>query len=433
MTLNELIQNLESREGKRKSYDFSRMRALLEELSNPHLNQKYIHIAGTNGKGSTSNFIYNILKAEGYKVGIYTSPHLERYNERIVIDNEEISDEDFIRLSVKVLTAENKIKNQFESLTFFELITAVAFLYFKENNCDYSVLEVGMGGLSDSTNVIDEKDTLASIITPISMDHTQFLGNTIEEIATQKAGIIKQKTLVTTSNKDGKILNVLKNTAKEKNADFYDLDDLQIENIIINDKGSKYDLKFKNEEIKDLEIKLLGYYQMYNSALSVMTILELRNKGLLKIHDKSIRRGLLNTFWAGRMEVVSESPKVILDGAHNFDGIKNLTENFKLFNYNKLFIIASILDDKEHDKMLEELSKYANEIILVGLHTKRKSNLDILKEEANKNNVNVEIIEDLKIAIEKTLEKADKNDLIIISGSLYLVSETKELIGDILK
>lgn len=433
MKIQEIINNLESREGKRKSYDFSRMRALLEELSNPHKNMKYIHIAGTNGKGSTSNFVYNMLKAQGYKVGLYTSPHLERYSERIVINGNEISNKDFVENSELVLKAEKKIEKEFEQLTFFEFITAIAFLYFKKEKCDYSILEVGMGGLSDSTNVIESSDKLASIITPISMDHTQFLGNNIEEIAYQKAGIIKENVLTTTSNSNEIIKNILKETAKENNSQIYSLDDIEIENLEVNDNGSKYDLIFKGEKIENLEIKLLGYYQMHNSALAVMTLMELRNRSLIEISNESIKKGLKNTFWAGRMEIINEEPKIILDGAHNFDGIKNLTENFKIFNYKKLYVIASILDDKEHDKMLEELSKYANNIVLVGLHTKRKSNLLVLKEEASKNNVSVEIIEDLKVAIKETLKKACKDDLIVISGSLYLVSETKEIIDEILK
>ncbi|EFI41319.1 folylpolyglutamate synthase/dihydrofolate synthase family protein [Peptoniphilus sp. oral taxon 386] len=433
MKFSDVILNIESREGKRKSYDFSRMRALLKVLNNPHDGLKYLHVAGTNGKGSTSNFLYNILISEGYIVGLYTSPHLERYNERIMINGNEISDEDFTRLGKIVIDAEKQILDEFEVMTYFEFITAMAFLYFREKNCDYCVLEVGMGGLSDSTNVVAPKDKLMSFITPISMDHMQYLGNTVEEIAEQKAGIIVKNVDVVSSNKNKSVVEILKNKAERENAQYYDLDDVKIENLIIDDRGSEYTIKFKDETISNLKINLSGYYQLENSALTVMGVMQLRNKGLLKISDESIRNGLKNTFWAGRMERVNDSPMIILDGAHNFDGIQRLTENFRLFNYNKLYIITSILNDKEHDKMLLEFSKYADEIVLVSLETKRKTELDILREEAQKYCENVKVIDNLKLAIKDVINVSKRNDLIVIAGSLYLVSDTRKIIKEILK
>ncbi|WP_036729111.1 bifunctional folylpolyglutamate synthase/dihydrofolate synthase [Peptoniphilus mikwangii] len=433
MKFSDVILNIESREGKRKSYDFSRMRALLKVLNNPHDGLKYLHVAGTNGKGSTSNFLYNILMSEGYIVGLYTSPHLERYNERIMINGNEISDEDFTRLGKIVIEAEKQILDEFEVMTYFEFITAMAFLYFREKNCDYCVLEVGMGGLSDSTNVVAPKDKLMSFITPISMDHMQYLGDTVEEIAEQKAGIIVKNVDVVSSNKNKSVVEILKNKAERENAQYYDLDDVKIENLIIDDRGSEYTIKFKDETISNLKINLSGYYQLENSALTVMGVMELRNKGLLKISDESIRNGLKNTFWAGRMERVNDSPMIILDGAHNFDGIQRLTENFRLFNYNKLYIITSILNDKEHDKMLLEFSKYADEIVLVSLETKRKTELDILREEAQKYCENVKVIDNLKLAIKDVINVSKRNDLIVIAGSLYLVSDTRKIIKEILK
>ena len=431
MKINELIINLESREGKKKSYDFSRMRALLKELENPHIGLKYLHVAGTNGKGSTSNFLYNILKMGGYKVGLYTSPHLERYNERIKINGVEISDEDFIRLSEKVFCAEENIKTDFETLTFFEFITAIAFLYFNKEKSDYVILEVGMGGLSDSTNVILEEDKLASIITPISMDHTQFLGKNIEEIAYQKAGIIKKNVPVFSSNKEKIVKDIIEKVSKENNSEVFTLEDVEISSININDSFTEYNMRFYDDNLEKIKVNLIGYYQMYNSALSIMTILKLRDMGKVDISDDNIKKGIENTFWAGRMEIVREKPKMLLDGAHNLDGIRNLTKNISLFKYNKLYIIAAILEDKEHKEMLEELSKYADEIVLVGIHTKRKTDLNVLESEISKSNVIVSIIEDLEDAIKNVIKKADNNDFIIVTGSLYLISEIKEILKNI--
>lgn len=431
MKINELIINLESREGKKKSYDFSRMRALLQELDNPHIGLKYLHVAGTNGKGSTSNFLYNILKMGGYKVGLYTSPHLERYNERIKINGVEISDEDFIRLSEKVFCAEENIKTNFETLTFFEFITAIAFLYFKKEKSDYVILEVGMGGLSDSTNVILEEDKLASIITPISMDHTQFLGKNIEEIAYQKAGIIKKNVPVFSSNKEKIVKDIIEKVSKENNSEVFTLEDVEISSININDSFTEYNMRFYEDNLEKIKVNLIGYYQMYNSALSIMTILKLRDMGKIDISNENIKKGIENTFWAGRMEIVREKPKMLLDGAHNLDGIRNLTKNISLFKYNKLYIIAAILEDKEHKEMLKELSKYADEIVLVGIHTKRKTDPLILESEIIKSNVVVSIIEDLEDAINNVIQKASDNDFIIVTGSLYLISEIKEILKNI--
>lgn len=431
MKINELIINLESREGKKKSYDFSRMRALLEELDNPHIGLKYLHVAGTNGKGSTSNFLYNILKMGGYKVGLYTSPHLERYNERIKINGVEISDEDFIRLSKKVFCAEENIKTNFETLTFFEFITAIAFLYFNKEKSDYVILEVGMGGLSDSTNVILEEDKLASIITPISMDHTQFLGKNIEEIAYQKAGIIKKNVLVFSSNKEKIVKDIIEKVSKENNSEVFTLEDVEISSININDSFTEYNMRFYDDNLEKIKVNLIGYYQMYNSALSIMTILKLRDMGKMDISNENIKKGIENTFWAGRMEIVREKPKMLLDGAHNLDGIRNLTKNISLFKYNKLYIIAAILEDKEHKEMLKELSKYADEIVLVGIHTKRKTDPLILESEIIKSNVVVSIIEDLEDAIKNVIQKTSDNDFIIVTGSLYLISEIKEILKNI--
>lgn len=431
MKINELIINLESREGKKKSYDFSRMRALLEELDNPHIGLKYLHVAGTNGKGSTSNFLYNILKMGGYKVGLYTSPHLERYNERIKINGVEISDEDFIRLSEKVFCAEENITTNFETLTFFEFITAIAFLYFNKEKSDYVILEVGMGGLSDSTNVILEEDKLASIITPISMDHTQFLGKNIEEIAYQKAGIIKKNVPVFSSNKEKIVKDIIEKVSKENNSEVFTLEDVEISSININDSFTEYNMRFYEDNLEKIKVNLIGYYQMYNSALSIMTILKLRDMGKIDISNENIKKGIENTFWAGRMEIVREKPKMLLDGAHNLDGIRNLTKNISLFKYNKLYIIAAILEDKEHKEMLKELSKYADEIVLVGIHTKRKTDPLILESEIIKSNVVVSIIEDLEDAINNVIQKASDNDFIIVTGSLYLISEIKEILKNI--
>ncbi|WP_138158796.1 bifunctional folylpolyglutamate synthase/dihydrofolate synthase [Peptoniphilus catoniae] len=427
MNVQEIIKNIEERDVKRKSFSLDRMRKMLELLGNPQKGLKSIHVAGTNGKGSTSNFIYNMLLKAGYNVGITISPHIERYNERIVVSNEEISDNDFKRLGEKVLEEEKSIIEDYEKLTYFEFITSIAFLYFKEKNCDLCVLEVGMGGLSDSTNVIESEDKLLAIITPVSFDHMAFLGNTLTEIASQKAGIITKGTTVISSNKDSDVVKVLREKSLEEEADFYDLDDIEILDLKIDDAKSSYSIKFKSQIIKDIKVNLIGYYQVYNSAIAIAGLMELRNKGKIKISDSEIRFGIAATKWPGRMELISKNPRILLDGAHNYDGIKNLAENLKLFSYDKLYLISSILSDKEHKKMLEILSSYSNDIILLDLDNKRKTDMSILKEEAKNYFNNVEVSSNLVGAIEKLKARAGKKDLVVITGSLYMVSEVKKI------
>ncbi|CDZ74995.1 tetrahydrofolate synthase [Peptoniphilus sp. ING2-D1G] len=424
MKLNELIKNIESRVGQKKLYDLSRIRAMLNLLDNPQKNMNYIHVAGTNGKGSTSNFLYNMLYAAGYKVGLTISPHIIRYNERIVVNESEISDYDFVRIGETILNHEKQIEENFGFLTYFEFITVIAFMYFKEQNCDYCVLEVGMGGLSDSTNVIDAKDKLLSIITPVSMDHMNYLGKTLEEIALQKAGIIKKDSIVITSNKDERVLKIIKEKALEENCKYYDLKDIKIFDININDKKSSYSIKFLNSEIDDLRINLAGYYQIYNSAVAVSGMVALREKRSVDISDTQIKKGLLRAKWTGRMEMLKDNPRILVDGAHNVDGIDNLVKNLSLYTYDKLYVITSVLKDKEHEKILEKLSKYAHEIVLLDLDNYRKTEIEILKKEAQKYCQNIKVSEDISSAI-KDLEKvATSSDLILITGSLYLVSES---------
>ncbi|WP_019132337.1 bifunctional folylpolyglutamate synthase/dihydrofolate synthase [Peptoniphilus obesi] len=427
MKKEDILNNINSREVKRRSYDLSRMLKLLEELGNPQCGMKFVHVAGTNGKGSTSKLVYNMLRQTNLNVGLTISPHILEINERIVVNDSEINDQDFVTLSEKVLKAENIIEAEYEKLTYFEFITAVAFLYFKEKKCDICVLEVGMGGLSDSTNVIRDIDKVLCLITPISFDHMAFLGNTIEEIASQKAGIITKNTSVITYNEDDKVLKIIEDEARKKESNFYSYKEIKVDNLRIDEFSSSFDLSFKNHKIEDIKLNLLGYYQVHNAMLAIAGVLELVDKNIIDISYDEIKKAVANTRWQGRMELINKNPRIVLDGAHNSDGIDNLVRNFSLFKYNKLYIISSILSDKDHKKMLESLSKYSKDLFLLDLDNIRKTEIDILKREAEEYFENVEITRDIKSAIEDVKKLATNDDLIVITGSLYLVSEIKQL------
>lgn len=427
MKKEDILNNINSREVKRRSYDLSRMLKLLEELGNPQYGMKFVHLAGTNGKGSTSKLVYNMLRQTNLNVGLTISPHILEINERIVVNDSEINDQDFVTLSEKVLKAENIIEAEYEKLTYFEFITAVAFLYFKEKKCDICVLEVGMGGLSDSTNVIRDIDKVLCLITPISFDHMAFLGNTIEEIASQKAGIITKNTSVITYNENDKVLKIIEYEARKKESKFYSYKEIKVDNLKIDEFSSSFDLSFKSHKIEDIELNLLGYYQVHNAMLAIAGILELIDKNIIDISYDEIKKAVANTRWQGRMELINKNPRIVLDGAHNSDGIDNLVRNFSLFKYNKLYIISSILSDKDHKKMLESLSKYSKDLFLLDLDNIRRTEIDILKREAEEYFENVEITRDIKSAIEDVKKLATNDDLIVITGSLYLVSEIKQL------
>ena len=427
MKKEDVLNNINSREVKRRSYDLSRMLKLLEELGNPQYGMKFVHIAGTNGKGSTSKLVYNMLRQTNLNVGLTISPHILEINERIVVNDIEINDQDFVILSEKVLQAENIIEAEYEKLTYFEFITAVAFLYFKEKECDICVLEVGMGGLSDSTNVIRDIDKVLCLITPISFDHMAFLGNTIEEIASQKAGIITKNTSVITYNENDKVLKIIEDEARKKESKFYSYKEIKVDNLKIDEFSSSFDLSFKDHKIEDIKLNLLGYYQVHNAMLAIAGVLELIDKNIINISYDEIKKAVAKTRWQGRMELINKNSRIVLDGAHNSDGIDNLVRNFSLFKYNKLYIISSILSDKEHKKMLESLSKYSKDLFLLDIDNIRKTEIDILKKEAEEYFENVKITRDIKSAIEDVKKLATNDDLIVITGSLYLVSEIKKL------
>ncbi|HZK33061.1 MAG TPA: folylpolyglutamate synthase/dihydrofolate synthase family protein, partial [Tissierellaceae bacterium] len=292
---------------------------LLNLLDNPQRGLNYIHIGGTNGKGSTASYLANSLKVEGYKVGLFTSPYIERFNERIQINGEDIPDDVLGRITGVIREKANvMVEEGFEHPTTFEIITAISFMYFQEEKTDYVILEVGLGGRFDSTNIIEKP--LASVITTIDYDHTDVLGKTLKEIAYQKAGIIKENGIVISYPQEDEALKVLKEISKEKNAEFYLCDIKNIKIKSSNSKGAIFDFKYKNITMENVEIAMLGEYQVYNAALALTTLMVLKEKELISIEEEAIRKGLKSTKWPGRLEVLGENPIFLIDGAHNVQG-----------------------------------------------------------------------------------------------------------------
>lgn len=400
---------------------------LLSLLNNPQEGLKYIHIGGTNGKGSTSSYLAHLLEAGGYKVGLFTSPYIERFNERIQINGQDIPDEILGRITSLIKEkADIMVEEGFEHPTTFEIVTAIGFMYFKEEKVDYVVLEVGLGGRYDSTNIISSP--LVSVITTIDYDHVDVLGDTLDKIAYQKAGIIKEKSIVVSYPQEEEALGVIKEVTEEKNAEFYLT---PMENIIvkeISDSGARFDYHYGNIHMDNIKISMLGEYQVYNATLALTTLLVLKEKGLVDISEEQIREGLQKTKWPGRLEVMRRNPIFLIDGAHNVQGIAQLKKAINLFEYKNLILGVGILKDKDSSHMVELLAPMADKIVVTEVNMPRKLDAEELAKEIAKYNENVFIEKDIKKAVERTLELAEEDDMIVFGGSLYLIGEVRTLI-----
>ncbi|MGO1369184.1 MAG: bifunctional folylpolyglutamate synthase/dihydrofolate synthase [Senegalia sp. (in: firmicutes)] len=404
------------------------IRKLLELLDNPHEKLKFIHIAGTNGKGSTTTFISSILTESGYNVGTFTSPYLEVFNERIKINDRNIENNRLSEVTEKVkIKVQMMLDEGYNHPTEFEIVTAIAFVYFLEEKVDMVVLEVGLGGRYDSTNIIN--NPLISVITSISMDHMDILGDTIEKIAYEKAGIIKENSMVISYPQVEGAKNVLLNVSKEKNSNisFLDFNSIKIDEY--NDSGGLFSFSHQGNLYSDLKINLIGKYQIYNASLAIKTLLILNDMKKINISEENIKNGLKNAKWMGRLEIISNNPKVIIDGAHNEEGAKSLVSNIKkIFDYNKLILVMGMLEDKDIDKILSIISPYADSIIATEPRVPRALSSEELVERIEKFNKNVVSEKDIKKAIDLAYKKYNKRDLIVISGSLYLIGEVRGII-----
>lgn len=400
------------------------MNYFVNEYNNLHEKMRFIHIAGTNGKGSCTEIISNILIKQGYKVGKFLSPHLVRYNERISINGENISDKEMIKLLKEL---EPKIEKYAElentQVTLFEVITIMALLYFYRNNVDFVVLETGLGGLNDATNVITKP--LVSVITSIGYDHMQKLGNTLQDIAHQKAGIIKEDSNTVIFNQIPEINNVfIEECNKKKNSLYIVLED-KISNYYFDDEYQYFDY----ENMKNIAINLKGRAQIQNAAISLETFKILNNLGYI-ITEESIRDGLKTVVHRARMEQLSQKPLIIYDGGHNEPAIQNFKEmvNSYYSNFKRTYII-SILRQKNYEDILKSLLKDKDGIFVLtsGNDIQRYASSKELYNVAVKYNKNNIYMKDLKQAIEETIN-GDFNTVNFIIGSFYIYGTANDII-----
>ena len=411
------------------NYGLERTYKLLEHLGNPERDLKLIHIAGTNGKGSTTSMITEILMGEGYKVGMYTSPFIEEFEERIQINRNNIPKESLAILMDEIKVAVDKvIEAGYNHPTEFEIITVLMLLYFKKENIDFGVIEVGLGGTLDSTNVIKP---IIQVITSISFDHTNLLGNTLEKIAREKAGIIKKGIPTVIYPQQEEVLKVIKNKCFEMDSELYidNNENLKFKNIVNLDKP--YQLLKYNNEI-DILLPLLGEHQIINLSVAMQAIEVLNNKNIIDISIANIVKSIKNVSWKGRLEVLSNNPYVVIDGAHNIQGIKTLSRNIKkYFKYENLYLILGILADKDVEEMIKIITPMAKKVYSVTPNSIRGELAESLKDEVSKFNKNCKAFDKYEEAYLEALNDASEKDLILASGSLYMIGDMRKIIRKI--
>lgn len=407
-----------------------RTEKILQYLGNPHKNIKTIHIAGTNGKGSTTAMLTKILVNSGYKVGCYISPYIEEFEERMQINNENISKKDLAHIVTEVSKAVDKvIEGGYGNPTEFEIITCAGFLYFERNQVDFAVVEVGLGGRLDSTNVIDPE---LSVIGSISLDHVQVLGDTLEKIAFEKGGIIKDKTKVVLYPQEECVTKVIEDICESKSAPLIKVieESAEFRGISEMEDGQiTQELIVKtSRDIYEISLALLGVHQIQNCNVVINCCEVLMDMGV-NINKETILKGLKEVKWPGRLEIMRRKPLVVLDGAHNIDGIKKLTESIdKYFKYNNIVLILGILADKQVDEMIRTICPKAARVIAVTPHSERAELCEDLREKVLLFNENCEAVMDYEEAYEKALSYCKEEDMVIISGSLYMVGDMRKIV-----
>jgi len=403
-------------------YSLRHVEELLNRMGNPQLAARTIHIAGTKGKGSVATMIAQVLSDSGYKTGLYTSPHLHTLRERISVDGSLISEADFAAAmaEVKPFIESMKQDTSFRQLTYFEALTALAFAYFKKKRVDFQVLEVGLGGRLDATNVTRP---VVCIITPISLDHTQILGNSLEEIAREKAGIIKSGCWVVISPQPGEAASVISDICREKEAKVVQVGkeitwhkiggDFHHQSLVIEGRTNKY----------QVGIPLLGDFQLENAAAAVAA-LEILASMDFAISAANIAQGLARLKWPGRFHILQEHPTVLVDGAHNVASMKGLVRNIKAyFAHRRIFLVFGTSCDKDIPGIVNELVSLSPQVIITRTAHSRAAPLSTLAAEFTKRGIELETKETVAEAISRALSLAERMDIICVTGSLFVVAE----------
>lgn len=420
-----------------------RMNVLLEKLGNPHLDLDVIHVAGTNGKGSVSKYLEEGLAACGYRMGLYTSPYIESFNERIRVGGEDISDDDLDIYTDRVLSAvDEMVAEGNDSPTEFEVVTAVAFLYFKKKQTDITILEVGLGGSGDSTNVV--KSPMASVICSISYDHMDRLGNTLSEIAADKAGIIKSGCPVISNVAVREASTVIARTAYERGSRLYDVSKIRFEIFDETPFSQKVSMELYDKDYSDVEISMVGKHQGENLKTALATIEILRKSGKIRVERSKLYDGIKRAKQPGRFEVVrggrlagewieyaNDGPMIILDGAHNEAGAAALQRTMKrYFDGKKILLCVAMLADKQVDEMLAHFTEITDDIVASEPDNPRRLAAEKLYEKLNLLETNVRLAENAEQCAELVNDIGREYDVVLFAGSLYYIGTVRRILRD---
>jgi dihydrofolate synthase/folylpolyglutamate synthase len=404
------------------------VRHLLVQIGDPHEDFFSVHVTGTNGKGSTTVIIASILGEAGYKVGMYTSPHLSSFTERIQINGGQIPVREVVRLieEVRPLCEEMAEDPELRHPTFFEIITAIAFKYFSEEGVDYAVLEVGMGGKLDATNVVKAK---VSVITNVSLEHTEILGDTVLEIAKKKAGIIKEGGVLITATKDNDVYQLFQKASEKAGSRIFRVGtDITFQKLGSDYEGQTFNLKGLSRSYERLTTSLIGEHQLFNAATAVGAVEALRFHRV-DVSGDAIARGLEGVNWPGRMEIMQTKPLVVLDGAKDIDAARAVKEALQSeFTYDRLIAVISISSDKKIAEMIGEIAQVADHFVITTHRVMgRAAESARIASEVGRHSRTHEVIPDVKTAVNRAIELAGKDGMVIVVGSVFLVGEAREI------
>jgi len=425
MNYKETIQWLDEFQQYGMNLGLDRIQHLMRSLGHPEQTFQSIHVTGTNGKGSVCRYIASVLFSEGYQVGLYVSPHLETILERFSVNNTLISEKEFASIASLVKQCVDTLLEQGITPTYFEITTAMMFLWFAEKQVDYAVIEVGLGGRYDATNIITP---LVSVITNVALEHTQILGDTIEKIAYEKAGIIKQNVpVVTAAEKEA--LTVIQQEAKNHQAPLSILEPISLSSGTFDNQGHiiQYKGLYKNHTVK---IRNLGLYQIENASVALRTLEVLQSRGVF-LSDDSIEKGMFEMRHPGRMETVSHTPLIILDGAHNPSAMKMLSNTMqKVFAKRRIIAVFGVMADKAVDDIIPSLLIIADHIIVTKPTISRAMEPEEIKDHIMhiSQDTSITLTKTVSEAIQQAVNMATNDDIILITGSLYTVGEARRTI-----
>lgn len=420
----EFLTFLETQKKHSMKLSLERVALACERLGNPQLTYKTIHVAGTNGKGSTVNYLCNLLRAHGFKVGMYISPYIVTFNERIQINGDYISDEDLVVIANEIFPVIQDVEQDLnDEMTEFEIITLIAYVYYQKLKVDYAVFEVGLGGRYDATNLIKP---LVAGITNISFDHIGILGDTIAKIAYEKVGIAKAGMRLYTTEHKQEALDVFQAVTAETNTELVIVPEDMVEDIKLQDEGISFIYQPKQMEIT---LPMLGKHQVQNALLALQMYEYILEQAHIPFDGALVEKALSQAKWAGRLEIISKRPLVLIDGSHNEAGVETLIQTMDYYRTKgyEIITIFAALKDKDTRVMLQHLQSMSKQLILTTFDYYRASSTDLLLSQSNGQNIVCEA--DFKQAITNAITSLEKRQLLLITGSLYFISQVKHYLN----